>query len=611
MNIASDVISDITSSFRHDISADVLGHVSEWVRDFYAMDSSVLTGDINEKYDMLDSLGRSYLQGYISGLNHEFSTRTVIDEDSDGAKSQTFAKFRAGYGDTYPSFLLALVAQFIDKQTPSDYETPVRQVTVNEDGDEVVYENDVESGKRFLFQMVVAFADGLCDGIDKNRKLTHGYVKVIDDTLSHSLSYQAGRDVSMSVTRWKPDGGEVDPFGTEITISDVIMGLFDNTRDPADDDDAKDDCEDVDVTSAAYCSSHDGEGDDGDGNGEMQSESQRDATGRTDGSPGDDSSQLQLNLSTDEIVDICDDDWVTYGYDVAKDSVRQATSIVRAAYSFDDDETLDAIAALCLRKTVSVCFEYIAQRTRRYYDEDETAQRMMLVGYSCSYMGQAIDELRGEHLLFESGEVDPPEFDMTPFPQSTLDMVREYKFKYDYPEWIYDCARASMSMALDEVLDESGADVDGNASDDEIAPAYLIPTDSDYYMMVAFGSMDGIFDLWCETAFKSDSKKRPIYDILGAPMPDEEKEAQREQRREHMRNRERMRRIREARRERRKRAVKETGAAHKVAFIGNGDIEHTDAAIASEHPTDAPRRKRRRSLKPKRSDHGGRTDEDK
>lgn len=613
MNIASDVISDITSSFRHDVSVDVLSHVSEWVRDFYAMDSSVLTGDINERYDMLDSLGRSYLQGYISGLNHEFSTRTVIDEESDGAKSQTFAKFRAGYGDTYPSFLLALVAQFINKQTPSDYETPIRQVTVNEDGDEVVYENDVESGKRLLFRMAVAFADGLCNGIDKNRKLTHGYVKVIDDTLSHSLSYQAGREVSMSVTRWKPDGGEVDPFGTEITISDVIMGLFDNTRDPADDDNAKDDCEETDATAAASRSSHDGEGDDGGSDGEALDGGSSDVTKQTGDATDaeDDSSQLQLNLSTDEIVDICDDDWVTYGYDIAKDSVRKAVPIVRAAYSFDDDETLNAIAALCLRKTVSVCFEYIAQRTRRYYDEDETAQRMMLVGYACSYMGQAIDELRGEHLLFESGEVDTPEFDMTPFPQSTLDMIREYKFKYDYPDWIYDCARASMSTALDEVLNESGADGDGDSSDDESASAYLIPADSDYYMMVAFGSMDGIFDLWCETAFKSDSKKRPIYDILGAPMPDDEKEAQREQMREHMRNRERMRRIREARRERRKRSVKETGAAHKVAFVGNGGTEHADVSVASEHPTDAPRRKRRRSLKPKRNDHGGRTDEDK
>lgn len=613
MNIASDVISDITSSFRHDISADVLGHVSEWVRDFYAMDSSVLTGDINEKYDMLDSLGRSYLQGYISGLNHEFSTRTVIDEDSDGAKSQTFAKFRARYGDTYPSFLLALVAQFIDKQTPSDYETPVRQVTVNEDGDEIVYENDVESGKRILFQMAVAFADGLCDGIDKNRKLTHGYVKVIDDTLSHSLSYQAGREVSMSVTRWKPDSGEVDPFGTEITISDVIMGLFDNTRDLADDDDAKDDCADVDVTSAASRSSLDGDDDDGGSDAEAQGESTFDATERTGGlTDDDDSSQLQLNLSTDEIVDICDDDWVTYGYDVAKDSVRQATSIVRAAYSFDDDETLDAIAALCLRKTVSVCFEYIAQRTRRYYDEDETAQRMMLVGYSCSYMGQAIDELRGEHLLFESGEVELPKFDLTPFPQSTLDMVREYKFKYDYPEWIYDCARASMSAALDEVLDESTDDVDDNiAGDEDNTPIYLIPADSDYYMMVAFGSMDGIFDMWCETAFKSDNKKRPIYDILGAPMPDDEKEAQREQMREHMRNRERMRRIREARRERRKRTVKETGTTHKISFAGNEQIKCSDAIDASERTEENPRRKRMRSLKPKRNGDGGHTDDNK
>ena len=577
MNIASDVASDITSSLRHDVSLDVLSRVSEWVHDFYSTDSTVLTGDINEKYDMLDSLGKSYLQGYISGLNHEFSTRTVIDEESDGAKSQTFAKFRAIYGDTYPSFMLSVVAQFIDKQTPSDYETPIRQVTVNEDGDEVVYENDAEAGRRMLFQMSVAFSDGLCDGIDKNRRITHEYVKVIDDTLSHSLSYQAGHEVSISVTRWKPDSGEVDPFGTEITVSDVIMGLFDNAQD---EDSAEADHED---TSAPQKGTTDEEADAHDDASSSTGTQTDDASDMGDGS-----SPFQLSLTTDEIVDICDDDWLTYGYDLAKDSVRQATAIVRAAYSFDDDETLDAIAALCLRKTVSVCLEYIAQRTRRYYDEDEKSQQMMLVGYACSYMGQAIDELGGEHLLFESGEVDPPKFDMTPFPQNTIDMIREYKFKYDYPEGIYDCARASMSAALDEVLDESE---DGDGSDDESEPAYLIPADSDYYMMVAFGAMDGIFDMWCETALKSDSKKRPIYDILGAPMPDDEKEAQREQMRERMRNRERMRRIRETRRERRKRAVKETGTAHKIAFTEN-DTVNADEMM--------PKRKRKRSLKPKR-----------
>lgn len=535
MDMVSEVSSEIRRQHRKEYSDAVLSHVDSWLHDFYATQSRrwLEMPSVDEKFDALFGIGSSYLYGYVAGIDHDFGTHATFDEGDSAAQSAGFKQFRLEFGDSSPSFVIARAERFVQKHFEAA-EQELKQIKqqdedvvyVDESGNEIEY--DPMPSPEFVHRIATFFATGLNDGIGEAARRVSELMYRIEDSMGAAMSDDPHAVIHLS-TAMSDLTPEQRGFGTEIDIVDVLFGQADVPpviglgEDGSDDVDGSADSGKGDVKDAGNASNAaDGahidahtDTDTNDASSVLASDGMpRDASDAgvaiDDADDGvhvneDGSVAYDVQVTIDDIIDMCDDPRVSYAMSMSDEACSVAMSAVSdngfiTGIKPDDvdQNTLDIVTTQCMRRTAKFCLENLATASARHWDDYRDDHAEVLRLYAYSYMIHAVGQLAGIDILKEIGEEPLANPDMTQVPDGVDEYLVSYAMSNGIKDWMLDRAR-QYAVAEFEAADGSNA-----LSDQGTLSAFA-----------GIAVMDAVMDMWNVMTFKCDSNGRPLRDIFG------------------------------------------------------------------------------------------------